>query len=91
MSYPEAFEKAYLEMLPQEGGYVHDPADSGGETYKGVSRNNFPKWPGWPLIDQAKREGHRTAKAINAYFKNHAAMLDMVKRFYFEQFWEKTK
>ena len=37
-----------------EGGYVNDPVDRGGETYKGVTRRFNPKWAGWPLIDQYK-------------------------------------
>lgn len=35
-----------------EGGYVNDPKDSGGETYRGVTRLNFPSWKGWPLINK---------------------------------------
>ena len=34
-----------------EGGYSNHVADSGGETYRGISRNNFPNWNGWAIID----------------------------------------
>lgn len=44
---------AYL--LGDEGGYADNPADTGGETYAGISRRYWPKWPGWPLIDHEKR------------------------------------
>jgi len=37
-----------------EGGYANSPSDSGGETYRGISRVNFPNWSGWTLIDAAK-------------------------------------
>lgn len=29
-----------------------DPDDNGGLTYAGITRKNFPKWPGWALIDR---------------------------------------
>lgn len=38
-----------------EGGYVNDPDDKGGETYKGITRRFSPKWRGWPLIDAYKQ------------------------------------
>lgn len=37
-----------------EGGYVNDPNDSGGETYAGITRKGYPKWPGWSFIDKHK-------------------------------------
>ena len=85
------FDKALAHTLQFEGGYANDPADSGGETYKGISRNNWPSWPGWKLIDEAKVQGHRSAKAINHFFANHAAMAALISDFYNHQFWEKTK
>lgn len=50
------FQKALAFVLINEGGYSDDPGDSGGETYCGISRNNFPAWPGWPRIDSAKAD-----------------------------------
>ena len=40
--------------IGHEGGYVNDPADRGGETYRGVSRKWFPKWDGWKIIELRK-------------------------------------
>ncbi|PID27336.1 MAG: N-acetylmuramidase [Candidatus Cloacimonadota bacterium] len=39
-----------------EGGYVSNEIDSGGETYKGVSRNRNQDWSGWKNIDLKKSE-----------------------------------
>lgn len=39
-------------ILRNEGGYVNDPEDSGGRTYKGISENNFPNWEGWKIINK---------------------------------------
>jgi len=40
--------------LKNEGGWVFDDADTGKETYCGISRANFPMWSGWPLVDKHK-------------------------------------
>jgi lysozyme family protein len=37
------FEKAFNAVLENEGGYVNDPDDKGGETKYGISKNTFPK------------------------------------------------
>jgi len=34
------FNLAFSKMLFHEGGYVNDPDDLGGETYKGIARNS---------------------------------------------------
>lgn len=34
-----------------EGGYADLSGDSGGRTWKGISENNNPDFPGWPIID----------------------------------------
>lgn len=50
----QAFESAFsLTVIGQEGGFVLSTLkhDSGGMTYAGISRNNFPEWGGWALID----------------------------------------
>lgn len=48
------FEPAYQKTSGNEGGYANNPADAGGETYKGISRNNNPRWSGWKYIDGVK-------------------------------------
>ena len=82
------FNEALKHTLQFEGGYVNDPADNGGETFRGVSRKSWPKWPGWVLIDKAKAEGERTAKAINARFVDDKTMGEIVAKFYNDNFWK---
>ena len=36
------FGRAINTVLQNEGGYVHDPADAGGETKFGISKRSFP-------------------------------------------------
>jgi lysozyme family protein len=49
----ETFKNDILPItLKHEGGYVNDPADRGGETYRGVSRRANPNWRGWELLQK---------------------------------------
>lgn len=49
------FKKALGLILKNEGGYVFDRDDSGGETYKGIARNMNSKWDGWVIVDIFKK------------------------------------
>lgn len=50
------FDSAILRPLANEGGYVDNPADPGGETYKGIARRSNSDWEGWARIDQYKAD-----------------------------------
>jgi lysozyme family protein len=41
-NYPPAFERAMARLLGNEGGYVDNPADPGGETKFGISKREYP-------------------------------------------------
>ncbi|PZM88633.1 MAG: peptidoglycan-binding protein [Actinobacteria bacterium] len=43
MSPEERFRAAVETVLRHEGGYVHDPADPGGETKYGISKRSYPE------------------------------------------------
>jgi len=75
------FEPALKRVLAYEGGYSNDPADAGGETYRGIARNHFPKWPGWPSVDAARGEKKLNTPNVTA------ALLPLVSDFYREHFW----
>lgn len=40
--YSKKFEKAFEEIIKNEGGYVNDPNDLGGETKYGISKKSYP-------------------------------------------------
>src|ERR1700739_2946173 len=42
VQYPECFLKAAARVLANEGGYVNNPADPGGETNFGISKRSYP-------------------------------------------------
>ena len=78
------FEIAYDTVLRHEGGYVQDPDDRGGETYKGISRIHHPGWPGWERIDTA-RAGTEFPQSLN----NDATLQEQVHGFYKEYYWDR--
>lgn len=78
------FDTAYKITAKHEGGYVNNPADRGGETYKGIARNYHESWSGWQIIDQVPDENKNT----NAIFIN-AKLDQLVKDFYKKEFWSK--
>lgn len=93
------FLTAHNKTMGNEGGYANNPADAGGETYKGIARKFWPKWGGWAFIDQTKKG--MTAQphyGTGAYFnwvktlnKTLAANLTLQKHvltFYAANFWD---
>lgn len=49
------FEISHKKTALNEGGYVNDPHDKGGETAFGISRKYNPYWKGWFFIDSLKK------------------------------------
>ena len=68
------YKTAIALVLKHEGGYVKDPIDRGGETFRGISRRFFPSWEGWGILDT---EGHFDER-----------LDDMVENFYKVYFWD---
>lgn len=75
------FKTALKIALSHEGGYAKMAGDSGGETYQGISRNNWPVWRGWGIIDKAK------PLKYNQTLKDKH-LKDLVEVFYYEHFWK---
>lgn len=69
------FNESLQYVLKKEGGYVNDPNDNGGETYKGVARNVWPKWDGWRYVD----------------VKDWAGADSCIESFYRDNFWVPCK
>lgn len=75
------FDIAYKKTAGNEGGWNHVKGDRGGETYKGIARNFFPKWEGWKLVDAAK-------PLKNNQIIKHSYLDELVKKFYKTNFWD---
>lgn len=80
------YKKSILKVLQNEGGYVNDPNDNGGETYCGISRKFFPAWLGWILVDAAKHE-----TPFPAILKTKVDLQHLVIDFYKKEFWDKIE
>lgn len=78
------FTKAFTDIIDgHEGGYVNDPTDRGGETYRGIARKVNPSWGGWSIID-----GY---KAKTNFPKNLAADNELnmfILAFYKHNYWD---
>jgi len=79
-----SFSAALAAVLGFEGGYINDPDDRGGETFRGISRKNNPRWPGWSLIDAAKAAG----KTIDSFFAECPGMARLVAELYRREYYD---
>lgn len=77
------FDKVYNKTMVHEGGYVNDPVDRGGETYRGISRRWWPYWRGWKIIDSLK------PITDTGILDNHINLQNLVRSFYETEFWIK--
>jgi len=80
------FASAFALTMKAEGGYVNDPQDPGGETYKGIARKTNSKWDGWTLVDMAKKE-----KNFPANLDGNTPLQDKIKGFYEISYWDKIR
>lgn len=71
-----SFEIWYPINAKNEGGWVDDPIDPGGETFRGVTRDRWGFMPMWKLIDSTKdiqgkfRKNLLTAEDLEAIHKD---------------------
>lgn len=75
------FSKAWLITGKNEGGYCNTVNDNGGETYRGITRKNFPNWEGWPEVESAHL---KTGQIITS-------LEPLVEQFYITNFWNPIK
>lgn len=77
----------YPLLMTNEGGYVNDEDDLGGETYKGIARNRVPgsSWEGWKTIDELKKEGQIKRN------KQFSQLDESVRKFYDENYFNKSR
>ena len=76
------FRQAYSITMGHEGHYSNHPNDTGGETWKGISRVHHPNWEGWKIVDQYN---------IHALLKHNSSLEIQVKNFYKKNYWNNSK
>lgn len=80
------FNDAYALTGAHKGGYVKDPVERGGESYRGIARIHYPDWKGWRRIDSQRRKvGFR--KRLTA----DRALQENVKAFYKQVYWDRIQ
>ena len=80
------FEEAYGKTMGHEGGYVHDPDDVGGETYKGIARKYNGSWSGWATIDS-----HKSDSNFPSCLDDIDELQTSVHSFYKQKYWDVNK
>jgi len=78
------FLPAFQKVMANEGGYVNDPDDPGGETYKGVARQLNSKWDGWVLVDIDKKQ-----PGFPANLEKDSNLQMKISDFYQNNYWDK--
>lgn len=79
------FDIFYVKLSANEGGYVNDPNDNGGETFRGISRRANPNWIGWKTIDTLKQEYPNEYKKI---INGSTMLAKLSKDFYKYAYWD---
>lgn len=96
------FLTAHNKTMGTEGGYANNPADAGGETYKGIARKFWHRWAGWPVVDQVKKTMTKQppygsgayfnwAKALNKLLAANLTLQKHVLTFYMVNFWDANR
>jgi lysozyme family protein len=80
------FSNAFQIVLKNEGGYVNDPNDPGGETYKGIARNINSKWDGWVAVDLQKKQPN-----FPGNLDSNVDLQEKVQDFYQANYWDRIK
>ncbi|BDD09992.1 hypothetical protein FUAX_24240 [Fulvitalea axinellae] len=84
------FKAIHDRLALREGYYAKVSGDAGGETYCGITRKNYPGWPGWETIDKVKKERGDSRLAHNERLEDldseaYAFYLRMYKKYSFDK------
>jgi lysozyme family protein len=79
------FIQAFNITMGNEGGYVNNPNDPGGETYAGIAHNFWPNWQGWTYIHTIKAQ---STENLDAALKANSNLQAEVQSFYKVNFWD---
>ena len=80
------FDKAFEKTVFNEGGYVNDKDDKGGETYMGISRKHHPNSLIWYIIDKVTAK-YKKVSDINRELKKDNELISLIKSIYKSDYW----
>lgn len=75
-------------ILKSEGGFVNDPDDNGGMTYKGICRKYYPNLFMWNIIDSVLADGG-DRKQINRILEDSFNVQSEIANIYKQEYWNK--
>ena len=81
---------SYKKAMKVEGGWADDPDDSGGQTWRGISRKNHPYWEGWSIIDWAL-VNLKDKQKFESFLAKNNELQSMVLDFYKKVFWDRMQ
>ena len=81
------FEKCLEFVLKKEGGFVNNPYDKGGMTYKGICRKFYPALQTWNIIDSVITDGG-DVKKINYTLDCSYKAQEEIKEIYRNIYWK---
>jgi lysozyme family protein len=81
------YDHAYDDLMKHEGSkkwgwYSNDKSDHGGETLAGITRKNFPNWPGWVVMDS-----YKSKPGWPRNWEQDQLLWALIKQFYQSNFW----
>ena len=82
------FEDCLKIILDAEGGFVNDPDDKGGMTYKGICRKYYPNLFMWNIVDSILVDGG-DKKQINRQLSNSYKVNTEIANVYKQEYWDK--
>lgn len=82
------FDDAFDKLIKNEGGYVNDPDDAGGETYMGISRKNHSKNLIWTTYIDPITKKYKKPSKINSELKANDDLTNCIKEIYKENYWD---
>lgn len=86
------YEIEFKKLILNEGGYVNDKDDTGGETYLGISRKFNPAWSGWKFVDEIKKKfPNYSNKQLTTILKVNKVLTNSARQYYKVQYWDKLK
>jgi lysozyme family protein len=99
-----SFDVGYEYTAKQEGGWAMWSAREGGETFRGIARVHHPNNPIWKVLDMyGQQQGipkpqmptkgvvHTSyASMINKRFMKDGSITNVIKRFYYDNFWNRN-
>jgi lysozyme family protein len=80
-----------------EAGYSNNSKDKGKETWRGITRVNWPKWLGWVNVDWAKQKlglsntvdaPRKVIKPLEDLLFAEVALSTLVDSFYKTNYWD---